>query len=363
MVWIFSFSDYLFGALIVLMVVSNNFQLKSKQYKWILIVIGTVVLNILQNYLINNGFIIKLGLASLFKISLYTIVSFSFYNFITRINLEKKLINSLNLATFIVCMIGFYILIALYTNGILPYEFLWNYTRTDAISYLFEGGNNLYRIRSIFSEPSYLGNYLLIILGINLFNKKNIKVNLYFILFLILTIIFTFSYSAISIMVLILIIHSISSNAYKKIRLKEYNLLYILITLSILLVFIYFNKDIIQVTIIERTTEILAGKDSSASSRLLESWQHINKEHLIAGNGIGHTPDIWNIYAYFLSDLGVLAFVGLIILSIYLVSLNYGLGILFIALNFQKGGYLAVPFYIFIVMIFIFNYKKKGSRL
>ena len=134
-----------------------------------------------------------------------------------------------------------------------------------------------------------------------------------------------------------------------------------LVLIVILGVMFFVTKDIIQVTLIDRTLDIINGKDSSASSRILESWQYINKENLISGNGIGHTPDIWNVYAYFLSDLGLVAFIALVLLSGYLVKKNYKLGILFIALNFQKGGYLAAPIYIFLLLIFLFAYKKRGD--
>lgn len=361
MLGIFSFSDYLFGVLFLMMVLSNNFKIRPKQYKWLMIVFGMIVFNILQNYFINDAFILKVGLAGLFKITTYTIVITSFYNFIDYYSLEKKLLNSMNIAAVLVCVIGFYISLALYTDGYLPYEFLWNYTRTDSISYLFEGSENLYRIRSIFSEPSYLGYYLTIILGINLFNKHHIKTNKYFILLLIITIILTFSYSSIGVMSLILILQFFSVETFRTIKNKKMNYVYVALTLTVLGILFFITKDIIQVTLIDRTLDIIAGKDSSASSRLLESWQYINKEHLISGNGIGHTPDIWNVYAYFLSDLGILAFIGLVLFSGYLVGKNYKLGILFVALNFQKGGYLAAPFYIFILLIYIFSYKKKSD--
>ncbi|MBT2731101.1 hypothetical protein [Carnobacterium sp. ISL-102] len=361
MIGIFSFSDYLFGALFLMMVLSNNFKIRPKQYKWLIIVLTIIVFNILQNYFINDAFILKTGLAGLFKITTYAVVITSFYNFIDRHSLEEKLMKSMNITALIVCLIGFYISLALYTNGNLPYEFFWHFTRTDSISYLFEGSENLYRIRSLFSEPSYLGYYLTIILGVNLFNKQNIKTNILFLLLLILTIISTFSYSSIGIMMLILVLQFFSVETFKNMKHKKLDYFYIVLTLIALGILIFITKDIIQVTLIDRTSDILAGKDSSASARLLESWQYINTNHLISGNGIGHTPDIWNVYAYFLSDLGVAAFLGLVLFSGYLVKINYKLGILFIALNFQKGGYLAAPFYILIVLIFIFAYKKKSD--
>lgn len=361
MIGIFSFSDYLFGALFLMMVLSNNFKIRPKQYKWLIIVLTIIVFNILQNYFINDAFILKTGLAGLIKITTYTVVITSFYNFIDRHSLEEKLMKSMNITALIVCLIGFYISLALYTNGNLPYEFFWHFTRTDSISYLFEGSENLYRIRSVFSEPSYLGYYLTIILGVNLFNKQYIKTNILFLLLLILTIISTFSYSSIGIMMLILVLQFFSVETFKNMKHKKLDYFYIVLTLIALGSLIFITKDIIQVTLIDRTSDILAGKDSSASARLLESWQYINTNHLISGNGIGHTPDIWNVYAYFLSDLGLAAFLGLVLFSGYLVKINYKLGILFIALNFQKGGYLAAPFYILIVLIFIFAYKKKSD--
>lgn len=358
MLGIFSFSDYLFVLIFLLLMFSNNFRIKTQQCRWIAVVFGITVVNVAQNMLLNDIFNAKAGVAGVCKITFYTIVITSFYNFIIKRKLERELLKKMNLFAVIVCAIGIYISVALYTIGELPYEFFWHFTRTDSVSYLFEGSNGLYRVRSIFSEPSYLGYYLTIILGINLFNQLPIKSNKYFILLITITIILTFSYSSIGIMLLIFVLQLFSKETFKEIKHKKINYLYVLLFLIVVSILLFITKDIIQVTLIERTRDILAGKDSSASARLLESWQYVNTANLIRGNGIGHTPDIWNIYAYLLSDLGTIAFIASILFSAYLVKINYKLGILFVALNFQKGGYLAAPFYILILLVFIFMRKK-----
>lgn len=359
MLGIFSLSDYLFGFAFFTLIISNNFKITSKQLKLIGIILGIIICNIAQNYIANEIFSLKAGIAGFCKITLYTLVISSFYNFIIRHELRKELQKKMNIFAVAVCLIGFYISIALYTDGNLPFEFFWYFTRTDSVSYLFEGSDGLYRLRSVFSEPSYLGYYLLIVLGINLFNKQYIKVNKLFVLLITISIILTFSYSSIGILVLILLLQVFSFETFSNIKNKKINYFYILLIILSLSILLFMTKDIIQVTIIERTKDILTGKDSSASARLFESWQYVDSNHLIRGNGIGHTPDIWNIYAYILSDLGVFAFIGSLIFSGYLIKINYKLGFLFIALNFQKGGYLSAPFYILILLFVLFSYKKK----
>lgn len=363
MLGIFSFSDYLFALILFMLLLSNNFKINPPQYKWVGVVLGVVFFNIFLNFVSNEEFNFKAGIAGMFKVTLYTIVIIGFYNFIMRNRLEEKLLKRMNLFAIFVCFIGFYISIALSTEGLIPYEFFWHFTRTDSISYLFEGSEDLYRLRSVFSEPSYLGYYLTIILGVNLFNKQYIKVNKIFLLLITISIILTFSYSSIGIMLLIFVLHFFSRETLINLKNSNINYFYVLMILIVLSVVLFTTKDIIQVTIIERTRDILAGKDSSASARLLESWQYVNTSNLIRGNGIGHTPDIWNIYAYFLSDLGIIAFIGSVIFSGYLIKKNYKLGIIFIALNFQKGGYLAAPFYILILLFIVFSHRRENKIL
>ena len=90
----------------------------------------------------------------------------------------------------------------------------------------------------------------------------------------------------------------------------------------------------------------------------VRSWNYVNKEHIFMGNGMGHTPEIWNIYAYVLSDLGLIAFILFCIFSVFLIIKNYKMGILFIVLNFQKGGYLSSAFWSYLLLLFIYINKN-----
>ena len=356
MVGIFSLSDFLFGFIAACLIISGNYWIKKEQFGWILLLLGVIAVNILMNYFNNDLFILKTGIAAFIKVAYYAFFIAGIYNFVKKNSLEALLLKILNIVAIVICMIGIYITIALYLNGKLPYEFFWKLTRTDETSYLYDGIENIFRTRSIFSEPSYLGYYLNIMLGLNYFNKKNIIINKYINLLITLTIILTFSYSAIAVMLGIQAMHFIRLKTIKKIKVNGF-LIICLLAVVILTVLAW---DIIQVTIIDRTAAILSGTDYSTRGRLWESWQYVNREHLFMGNGIGHTPSIWNIYAYILSDVGLGAFLLFCLFSVYVLMTNFKMGILFILLNFQKGGYLSPEFWIFILLLFIYMGNNTG---
>ena len=362
MIGIFSMSDFIFGFIIVCLMVSNNYRLTIKQIMWLFILLGTISANIWLNYYMNELFVLKTGIAALIKIAFYSFVLLGCYNLVKNKQQEEKFLKIINVIAIIVGIIGIYITLAIYLNGTLPYEFFWKFTRTDATSYLYDGIENLYRTRSIFSEPSYLGYYLNIVLGINYFNKCNIQINKYINLFITLVIILTFSYSSIAVMLIIQLLHFFTITNIRKIR---FNWFYLMCLVAIIVLISLF-WDIIQVSIIDRTMSILDGTDNSARGRLLESWQYINHEHFFMGNGVGHTPSIWNIYAYILSDLGLIAFLLFCLLTAYVLLSNVKLGLLFVCLNFQKGGYLSPEFWIFLLLIFIFMgegyFEKRKSK-
>lgn len=360
MVGIFSLSDFIFGFILICLIISNNYRITVKQIIGILILLGILSANIVVNYYNNDLFVLKTGIAALIKVAYYAVVLVGCYNLIKNRKQEKRLLKIINVIAILISIIGIYITLAIYLNGKLPYEFFWKFTRTDATSYLYDGIEHLYRTRSIFSEPSYLGYYLNIVLGMNYFNKWDIKINKYISLFITVTIILTFSYSSIAVMLVIQVLHFFTLTNLKKIR---FNWFYLLCLIALIIVISLF-WDIIQVTIIDRTMSILDGTDYSTRGRLLESWQYVNHEHIFMGNGIGHTPSIWNIYAYILSDVGLIVFLLFCLLTIFIVVSNAKLGILFICLNFQKGGYLSPEFWLFLLMIVIFmgnGYFKKDK--
>lgn len=350
LVGIFTFSDYIFGTILTLLLISGNYKVRRNQLVWATLLLILLILNIFMNFLYNDVFILKTGIAALIKIIFYTVVITGVYNYVSIRKLQSELLIILTAVAVLVCIIGIYITIAIYSD-VLPYEFFWEFTRGDLASYTYGWNSALIRTKSIFSEPSYLGYYLNIILGITYFNNQKIKINKYAIALIILTIVLTFSYSSIGIMIFTLCLYASQTKKYKKI---EWHNSYLLFGFPISL-FLFLAWDLINQTIIQRTISILSGTDTSALNRLLNSWQYVNKEHIFIGNGINHTPDIWNNYAYILSDFGIILFIVFCSFSIYIVTKNPPIGILFIILNFQKGGYLSNSFWILLLLVFIYS--------
>lgn len=350
MIGILTLSDYIFIIIGAILSITGNYRVKKEQLPWIVLILVIIIGNIVTNAYFNESFVFKTGIAALLRFSYYITILVGSYNYVKSKRLEEQLLKILNITAVLVCLIGIYITIALYTDEKLPYEFFWTFTRTDLASYIFKNNLDIIRTRSIFSEPSYFGYFLNILLTMNMFNNKNIKINKIYTTIISVTLILTFSYSAIATMVLIFGLYSLDKLNPMKFKWTKTKLLYIvLFSMVIFLSWEFFNE-----TIISRTTNILTGQDTSAYNRIISSWAHINKEHIFIGNGIGHTPSIWNIYAYILSDLGIIAFILSILFSIYVLCINFRMGLIFIALNFQKGGYLNPAFSIFILLMLIY---------
>lgn len=358
MIGILTLSDYIFVIVGASLFISGNYGVKKRQLLWILLILGVIAANIVMNVHLNENFVLKTGIAALLRITYYIAIVTGVYNYVKEKELEAQFLKILNVVALIVCVIGIYITIALYSDGKLPYEFFWNFTRTDLSSYIFKNNLDIIRTRSIFSEPSYLGYFLNIVLTLNLFNHKNIRINRVYTTIISVTLILTFSYSAIATMIVIFALYSIDKLNPLKFRWTKTKLIYVFL-FSIVL---FLSWDFFNETIISRTTNILTGEDTSAYNRIISSWTYINKEHIFMGNGIGHTPSIWNIYAYILSDLGIIAFVLSILFSIYVLCINFRMGLIFIALNFQKGGYLNPAFSIFILLILIYMASNNKTK-
>lgn len=359
MIGIFTLSDYIFSLVGVSLFISGNYKIKRKQVLWILLILGVIAANIVMNVYQNEVFILKTGMAALIKIAYYVALVVGVYNYIKDQKLEAQFLKILNIVAVIVCLIGIYITIALYSNGQLPYEFFWKFTRTDLLSYAFNENLNFIRTRSIFSEPAYLGYFLNIVLAMNYFNRVNVKIKKGFTILISLTLFLTFSYSAIGIMLMIQGLYFID-----KINLKNFKWTKkTTVSALLFIVVVIFSWDLINETIINRTIDILSGEDGSAYFRIIRSWDYVNTEHIFLGNGIGHTPNIWNIYAYILSDLGLIAFILSCLFSIYTLFVNFRMGLVFIALNFQKGGYLNPAFSIFLLLIFIYIGNREKNNV
>ncbi|WHZ31955.1 hypothetical protein QNK01_10970 [Desemzia incerta] len=356
MISIFTLSDYIFAMVGASLVISGNYHVKRNQLLWVLLLLGVIVANIVMNINLNENFVLKTGVAALIRITYYAVIVTGVYNYVKSHQLEAQFLEILNIVAVIVVAIGIYITIALYSEGQLPYEILWTFTRTDEASYFFKENASLIRTRSVFSEPSYLGYYLNVILSINLFNKVQLNTKRVYNFLIVTTVLLTFSYSAIGTMIFIFILYIFSQIRTGKIKWTRMSIIYLLIIF--VLIFIFW--DFLDETIMKRSVYILSGEDVSAYNRLVSSWKYVNLEHIFVGNGIGHTPNIWNVYAYILSDIGLAAFLLSGIFSLFFLYKNFYLGSVFIILNFQKGGYLNPIFSLLLLLMFIYmsDYKK-----
>lgn len=222
----------------------------------------------------------------------------------------------------------------------------------DATSYLFNNGTfSFVRTRSIFSEPSYFGFYLNSLLAVNYFNSAKIKIHRFYSIILSITVLLTVSYSAIAIMAIITLIHMFSSQKEYLRRNRQTIVGAVFFVFVILLVF----NEFFTHAFYQRTIDAFTDPTSSGFSRLFGSWKYVTEENLLLGNGLGHTPAIWNIYAYMLSDLGL---VGLILYGFFtgcILKQNTFIGIAFIMLNFAKGGYLSSSFWLFVLIVLVYT--------
>ena len=120
-----------------------------------------------------------------------------------------------------------------------------------------------------------------------------------------------------------------------------------------------YNWNVINITVIQRTLAIISGEDISARIRLINSWQYVSRDTLWMGNGIGQTPIITNVYAYILSDFGLIGFIGKLTFTAYISFKNWKFGIVFLLLNFAKGGYLSSGYWFMMIIFITYGLSKK----
>ncbi|MFJ8512852.1 hypothetical protein [Lysinibacillus xylanilyticus] len=345
--------------LIFFNIINNNvFILKSQVF---LVILFTVIVltNILLNLFLNTSFSFSDGIQGFIKVIFYLLTVILIFNFIREKKKEKELLNIFSYTAVVVSLIGIYITISIHFQGIFPYEFFWNFTRQDLGSYIYRGAwTGIIRTRSIFDEPAHLGFYLNAVLAVLYFNKFNVSIKKSHDFIITVTILLTFSYSAILIMIGIKFLYYFSwSKFISFVSRKRFILSVILVAIVISLFW-----DTIEETIIVRTQEILSGKDGSGNARIEKSWSYVNLDYIFMGNGIGNTPTIYNIYAYILSDLGLISFILFILFNVYLLYYNPKLALAFIALNFQKGGYLGAGYWVFITLVIVSSFQNKFNK-
>ncbi|MBX8937886.1 hypothetical protein [Enterococcus gilvus] len=328
--------------------------LKRKQVLFILGLISILSLNICANYLFNPVF--ELGSAWIYfgKFIIYSLTLCNLYNLTREYRMESVLFKFLSIGAIISVTFALLIYLIQTLHLSIPYEFLWKFTRSDVASYTFRG-SSIIRMRGLSSEPSYFGGQIILILTINYFNQFNFRFNPK-VEFLILACgILSFSFSVVPVLILLKIFDFL--NRYGLDFLRKYWFVLLLI-LSIGVVIVFFDQ--FYITFFDRIIMILNKGDTSASSRLVGSWQYV--QNIFIGNGVGKTPAIWNNFAYVLSDFGLIPFLVFLLGTLYIVKENFYFGIFFIMISFQKGGYLSFYYWLIICFFLIFSKKNVKTR-
>lgn len=357
MIGLIAVSEIILGFLLVLLLATNFEYTKSVNHKFAIGVFIFFVTQFTYNLSVDMTFIFNRALYNVVKIFFYLFIINLLYNYIRNNKLEKRLLIFLNITAVIAILIGIYITVAILYFDQLPYEFLWSFTRTDLQSYRFRGPGFIVRTRSVFSEPAHLGYFLIMVIGVNLFSRFKNNVPLWLNSMLIIGILLTLSYASIAVAGIILLFKIVTLK--NKVLFMKENSILLILSLMILGIAIFIFRDNLYQTIIVRTTDILSGGDNSAFVRVINSWLYISRDTLLMGKGLGHTPPLQNVYAYFLSDMGVFPFILILTFTVYILKNNPGLGLTFILLNFQKGGYLSPIFAIFILLILIYSIDIK----
>lgn len=322
--------------------------------------------HMLVQYFFNPNFVIVNGFISTIKLIIYgSFIAFVYYYYKNSVyrDLFYKVVE---ISAIIVALIGIYIGIMLYLSNYFEinkslYEFFWTFTRKSPFLSIFRR-TNIIRLRSVFSEPSYYGTYLNVILMLFYFNKNdaNFTYKISRPLFVI-SLLMTFALSALGVYFIIefLYLHKRLKNK-SKVELYQYlkNRIWVFVLL-LLMVFLFRNP--INTTIIQRIKLILAGGDGSAFNRLFSSWTYV--DHPLIGNGIGQTPAIWNNLAYILSDFGYLIFIVYLFLLAKILKYDLYFLISFLAIHFAKGGYLSAFNYMTILFILMFKNEFKRQDL
>lgn len=353
-----SFGDFILAFVVFLLIILKQIYYSRQQLYIATIPVIAVVLNFILNYFFNNEwFNIKIWTLSAAKVFLYLATIFLLYNFIRQNDLQIKMLKMNNTVALLVILLGIILTISIYLDIPEFHDSIWTFTRTDNMSYYFIGNENIVRTRSIFSEPAHLGYYLNITFFANLFYKKK-KNNLLVLTIIAVGIVSTLSYSMIAILGVTFVLYLVMQLIKGEYSWSNWYLLIVLFGA----VFVFIFWDFIYVTIIERTINILNGTDGSAYNRIVESWMYVPKDRLWIGNGMGHTPPVTNIFAYILSELGLLAFIPYLIFTGFLLVSNIPLGVFFVTMNLAKGGYLNPMFWIFILFILVFCLRGNTKR-
>lgn len=348
-----SFGDFLLIIACFTLFIYKKVYFENKVLILFSIPLIILAMNILLAYGFNDYWVgNRVILNNSVKFTFYVITLYLTVNYIRIEKLKEEFLEFSTIIACIVVAVGVVITIGLYLGFENYVNLIWYFTRQDTQSYLYEGYDYIIRTRSIFSEPAHLGIYLNIIFYSNIFFKKR---HSYFLLSILsLGILLTFSYSSI-------LTYLITGSSYlfvciikRDFRLNKW----LLVPLVLIMVIAFFLREYIYIIIIERTMNIIEGVDGSAYNRIFESWMYIERERIIIGNGIGHTPPVTNMFAYALSDFGLVGFIPFVVLAISIFTKSFPFAVLFVMINISRGGYLNPWFWMFLLFTILFGINQ-----
>lgn len=351
-----SFGDFLLVG-IVLLLLSNVPIDFSKKQQWLFIIsTSSIILITLLAYITGPADMnIKLLLFSNVKLMFYIGMVMMIYNYISSRGLKPKFVRVNTYMSLLVIAIGIVIIYLILTDQLDILHKIWHFTRIDDRSYHL-GSSEIIRMRSLFAEPAHLGFYLNISLYFVL--KQRNKYWLVYTVLISIGIVLTLSYSMIMIGSWL-----IMSTIAKHVKLSQFKWdgRYLIVVAVMLLIALIFGEFLYEAIYI-RTLNILSGEDGSAIARLMGSWQQIDSAHLLFGVGAAHSTNITNMYAYALSDFGIIGLLGLLAGTGIIFTFGLREGIFFTLMNISKGGYLNPLFWLFILVIGLTNFNHKHTN-
>lgn len=351
-----SIGDFLLVGIVLLLLSNVPIDFSKKQQQLFIISTSSIILITLLAYITGPADMnIKLLLFSNVKLMFYIGTVMMIYNYISSRGLKPKFVRINTYMSLLVIAIGIVIIYFILTDQLDILHKIWYFTRIDDRSYHL-GSSDIIRMRSLFAEPAHLGFYLNISLYFVL--KQRNKYWLVYAVLISIGIVLTLSYSMIMIGSWL-----IMSTIAKHVKLSQFKWdgRYLIVVAVMLLIALIFGEFLYEAIYI-RTLNILSGEDGSAIARLMGSWQQIDSGHLLFGVGAAHSTNITNMYAYALSDFGIIGLVGLLTGTGIIFTFGLREGVFFTLMNISKGGYLNPLFWLFILVIGLTNFNHKHTN-
>lgn len=351
-----SFGDFLLVGIVLLLLSNVPIDFSKKQQQLFIISTSSIILITLLAYITGPADMnIKLLLFSNVKLMFYIGTVMMIYNYISSRGLKPKFVRINTYMSLLVIAIGIVIIYFILTDQLDILHKIWYFTRIDDRSY-YLGSSDIIRMRSLFAEPAHLGFYLNISLYFVL--KQRNKYWLVYAILISIGTALTLSYSMIMIGSWL-----IMSTIAKHMKLSQFkwDRRYLIAVGVILLIALIFGEFLYEAIYI-RTLNILSGEDGSAIARLMGSWQQIDSDHLLFGVGAAHSTNITNMYAYALSDFGIIGLLSLLAGTGIIFTFGLREGVFFTLMNISKGGYLNPLFWLFILVIGLTNFNHKHTN-